>query len=308
MSYKTSSSTPADALHPPPHQHLGSYPAVTDITTKFKSNPIGQKSLDLADQGYKSIVAPVLPYAQPSYEYIKPYVAKADSLANDSLARVDATFPIVKQDSEQIKGSILQLAFLPFRLANESKDYVWQTYVSEYKKCGGDGYVSGGKALITTGLVVTSDTLSWLSRYLQQKQEQGKHLVQEAKEHGVGAYAEVKDYAKGTYEEGKQQGAGAVKEGKDLVQGTYEEGRQQGKGVYQEGQGAYEDVKDYAKGGYEGGKSQVKGVVKEGKGAYQEAKEQGKGAYHETKEQAKGAYHETKEQGKGSVGGKTGHY
>ena len=108
-----------------------------------------------------------------------PYVAKADSLATDGLSKVDQTFPIVKEDTETIKGSLFDLAFLPFRLANGGKDYVLKTYSSEYKKCGGDGVVSGGKAVITTGLLVTSDSLAWLSEYLGQKKEQTKDVVKE---------------------------------------------------------------------------------------------------------------------------------
>lgn len=159
--------------------HLTSYPVVSDSITTFKSNPYGQKSLDLADHGYKSIVAPVLPYAQGPYGYVKPYVEKADQLADGGLKRVDETFPIVKQDTEAIKGSILELAYLPFKLADQGKDYVLKTYSSEYKKCGGDGYVAGGKALITTGLVVTSDSLAWLSNYLSQKKEEAKEVVKD---------------------------------------------------------------------------------------------------------------------------------
>jgi len=159
--------------------HLTSYPVVSDSISTFKSNPYGQKSLDLADHGYKSIVAPVLPYAQGPYGYVKPYVAKADELASDGLTRVDKTFPIVKQDAEQIKTTVLDVAFMPLRMAFQGKDYVFKTWGNEYKKCGGDGLVAGGKAMITTGLVVTSDTLNWLSTFLAQKKEEAKDFTKE---------------------------------------------------------------------------------------------------------------------------------
>jgi len=161
--------------------HLTSYPAVSDGISTFKSNPYGAKSLDLADAGYARFVKPVLPYAQKPYGYVAPYVAKADSLASHSLDKVDETFPIVKEDTEKIKGTVLDYAFYPIKLAGESKDYLFSTYSSEYKKCGGDGYVSGGKAIITTSLVVTSDTLNWLSQFLGAKKEQAKSKADEAK-------------------------------------------------------------------------------------------------------------------------------
>lgn len=152
---------------------------VSDSISVFKSNPLGQKSLSLADQGYSHLIAPFLPYAQRPYGYVKPYVEKADSLADDGLSKVDSTFPIVKEDTQKIKSSVLDLAFLPFRVAGSSKDYVFNTYSGEYEKCGGDGLISGGKAIITTGLVVTSDSLSFLSSFLAQKKEQTKKVTKE---------------------------------------------------------------------------------------------------------------------------------
>ena len=89
------------------------------------------------------------------------------------MSKVDSRFPIVKEDTEKIKGTVLDYAYFPFRVVNDGKNYVFDTYGSEYKKCGGDGYVAGGKAVITTGLVVTSDTLAWLSSFLGQKKDEG---------------------------------------------------------------------------------------------------------------------------------------
>ena len=133
----------------------------------------------MADQGYKSIVAPVLPYTEGIHNYVAPYVAKADELGDSSLKKVDDTFPIVKEDAQKIKGTIFDYAYFPFKLAGTSKDYVLNTYGSEYKKCGGDGYVAGGKAVITTGLVVTSDSLQWLSQFLAAKKQETKSAVKD---------------------------------------------------------------------------------------------------------------------------------
>lgn len=162
--------------------HLTSYPAVSDSISAFKSNPYGQKSLDVSNIGYEKFVSPFVPYAKRPYAYVHPYVAKADSLASDGLSKVDNRFPIMKQDTEKIKGTVLDLAYFPFRVVGDGKNYIFETYGSEYKKCGGDGYVAGGKAMITTGLVVTSDTLSWLSSFLGQKKEQGQDFA--AKKYG----------------------------------------------------------------------------------------------------------------------------
>ena len=83
------------------------------------------------------------------------------------------------EDAQKLKGSVLDIALFPLRLADNSKNYVLDTYSSEYKKCGGRGYISGGKALITTSLVVTSDGLAWLSSLLSEKKEQTKEVVKD---------------------------------------------------------------------------------------------------------------------------------
>jgi len=159
--------------------HITSYPVVSDSISTFKSNPYGQKSLDIAENGYKSIVAPVASHLQGPYGYVKPYVEKADSLADNGLNQVDKKFPIVTQDTESIKDTVLDVALTPLRIAVETKNYVFGTYENEYKKCGGDGLIAGGKALITTGLIVTSDTLTWVSDYLTAKKEEAKEVARE---------------------------------------------------------------------------------------------------------------------------------
>jgi len=159
--------------------HLSSYPIVSDSITTLKNNSYGQKSLQLADHGYEHLAKPVLPYFAKPYGYVAPYVAKADSLGHQGLSHVESKFPIVKQDTEAIKGTIKDYAFLPIRIANDGKQYMFDTYNSEYKKCGGDGYIARGKALITTGLVMTSDSLAWLGGLLGSKKEQAKEAIYE---------------------------------------------------------------------------------------------------------------------------------
>lgn len=159
---------------------------VSDSISTFKTNPYGKKSIALADHSYHHLhylVAPLIPYTQGPYEYVKPYVTKVDSLAEGGLTKVEHTFPIVKEDTQTIKSSIFDFAYFPFRVAGVSKDYVFSTYSGEYQKCGGDGLVSGGKAVITTGLVVTSDTLSFLGALLARKKEQTKEVVKEQSGH-----------------------------------------------------------------------------------------------------------------------------
>jgi hypothetical protein len=90
---------------------------------------------------------------------------------------VDATFPFIKEDTGTLKNTIYETASVPLRFAGDIKSKVLSTYEDEYKKCGGDGYVASGKALVTTGLVLSQESLAFLSSLLQQKKAQVKDIV-----------------------------------------------------------------------------------------------------------------------------------
>ncbi len=221
-------------------QHLTSYPIISDAISTYKSNPYGKKSLDLSNTGYEKLVAPFVPYAKRPYGYVAPYVAKADSLGSGALTRVDNTFPIVKEDTEKIKGTVFDIAYFPFRLAGDSKNYVLDTYSSEYKKCGGDGYIAGSKAVITTGLVVTSDTLSWLSTFLGQKKEEGSDYA--SKKYGAASnYAHDKSGQAMKYAEEKTEQA------KNLAYQTKEQGQDMAANAQETAQAKGNEAKETAK-------------------------------------------------------------
>lgn len=198
-------------------QHLISYPVVSDAISTFKSNPYGKRSLALSNTGYEKFVAPVVPYAKRPYGYVAPYVAKADSLGYDALSRVDHTFPIVKEDTEKIKGTVLDFAYLPLRFAGDSKNYVLSTYSDEYRKCGGDGYVAGSKAIITTSLVVTSDTLTWLSKFLGHTKEEGTKKYGNAAEYARRQTSQAMKYASEKSEQAKNMAYQKSEQGKDMA-------------------------------------------------------------------------------------------
>jgi hypothetical protein len=151
----------------------------SDSIKTFKQNPLGQKSLSLADQGYQTFAKPILPYFSKPYQYVHPYVAKLDSIGDSTLSKVDEKFPVVKKPTGELYENAAGIAFFPLRKGLEGKDYVLKTYNTECKKVGGEGLVTMGKAAVTTTLVVTSDALNWLSNYLGAKKEQTKEVVNE---------------------------------------------------------------------------------------------------------------------------------
>lgn len=107
---------------------LGSYPVVADSVETFKSYPIGQKSIDLVSAGYENAVKPVASYLEKPIAYAKPYVAKADELADSGLGQVESHFPIVKEDTTTIVDKGKSVIFYPFTLADNGKTYVVNTW------------------------------------------------------------------------------------------------------------------------------------------------------------------------------------
>ncbi|KAJ5585185.1 uncharacterized protein N7459_004985 [Penicillium hispanicum] len=163
--------------------HLTSYPVISDSITLFKSNPYGAKSLQYADEGYARFAKPVLPYFVKPYSYIAPYLTRADSLGDRGLSQIDTRFPIIREDTQKIRGTIYNHASYPVRFAGDVKHHVFDTYGTEYKKCGGYGVVASGKAVITTSLVLSSESLSWASTWFQTAKQEIKDAVNEKANH-----------------------------------------------------------------------------------------------------------------------------
>ena len=161
-------------------QHVSSYPAVSDGISYFKGNPYGAKSIEVTNAGYAKFVKPAFPYVETPVSYAKPYVAKVDELGDKFLSKVDEKVPVLKSETEEIKSSIWSFFYWPVTKTTETKDWAFGTYSSEYKKCGGDGIVAGGKAAVTTPLILGSEVLQWLSSFLQAKKEEAGKKVQEA--------------------------------------------------------------------------------------------------------------------------------
>lgn len=65
------------------------------------------------------------------------------------------------------------------QIVGDVKHHLFDTYGSEYKKCGGDGMIAGGKAVISTSLVLSQESLGWLNSFLQTKKEQAKGVMDE---------------------------------------------------------------------------------------------------------------------------------
>jgi len=171
--------TNGDKPHSQFFSHLKSYPVVNDGVETFMNNPYGAKSLDIADAAYTKLGKPVMPYLRTPYSYAAPYVAKADSLADKGLEQVDTRFPIVREDTVTIKDTMVNYAFLPFRVADEGRTYFMNTWEDQYNKTAarnnrGNGLSTSILAIISTQLKIASDSVNILADWFGPKGEEAK--------------------------------------------------------------------------------------------------------------------------------------
>lgn len=159
--------------------HLFSYPVISDSISTFKSNPYGAKSLDLTSAGYEKIGKPLIPYLSKPYEYVSPYVKKADSIGDNTLSTLESKFPVVKKPTGELYSDGKSFVFFPLKKGTEGKDYVFSTYNTEVKKVGGEGIVTYGKAAVSTSFIVGSTAYNWLAGFLSGKKAQAKEVTNE---------------------------------------------------------------------------------------------------------------------------------
>ncbi|KAF4460902.1 CAP20-virulence factor [Fusarium albosuccineum] len=160
-------------------RHLLNYPVISDGVHTFKTNEYGQRSIQLSDAAYQKLLVPVIPWFEKPYQYVSPYAQKVDSLGDKTLDRIDERFPVVKKPTEELYNDTKGLILLPYHKGLEGKDHIFQVYNSEYKKNEQAGLVAHGKAAVTTVLVVSNETLSWLSSFLHQKKAEATNAVNE---------------------------------------------------------------------------------------------------------------------------------
>lgn len=91
--------------------------------------------------------------------------------------------PQLLKVTEDAKGAVKNY----IRVAEDGTQYVLSTYTTERGRVEGDGYIANGKAAVSAGLMLTSDSLLWLSSLLvprTQKSTTETNGVPEEQQHG----------------------------------------------------------------------------------------------------------------------------
>ncbi|KAH8661116.1 hypothetical protein BGZ61DRAFT_539772 [Ilyonectria robusta] len=153
-------------------KHLLNYPVFKDGDQK--ADEYGQKSIQLGNSAYKTFAAPVLPA-------LVRQAHRADELGDNTLNRIDERFPIVKKPTSELYNEAKGLILLPYTKGLKGKDHVLQVYSTEYNKNEQAGLVADlvahGKAVFTTILLVSNETLSWLSSFVSAKKAEATQKV-----------------------------------------------------------------------------------------------------------------------------------
>jgi hypothetical protein len=178
MSPQVNGTSPHGAQNSVFIQHLLNYPVISDSVDTFKSNEYGQRSIKLGDSAYQTFAAPVLPWLAKPYEFVSPYVSRADTFGDKTLKSLDERFPVVKKPTGELYNDTKGLIFLPYTKGLEGRDHVFDVYNSEVKKNEG-GYIGYGKAAVSTALVVSTETLNWISSFVNAKKAEASQTVHE---------------------------------------------------------------------------------------------------------------------------------
>jgi len=173
-----------DMPHSATLSHVANYPVVSDTVSTIKSNPYGAKAIEITDNGYASFVKPALGYLETPASYVAPYAKKADELGDHFLKKFDEQVPIVRSNTEEIKGTAYDYATWPFVTANNGKNWIFSTWNKETEKCGGPGIIPSAKGGASTSLIALSNVLTWMSEQLAHKKEQAKQIANENRTDG----------------------------------------------------------------------------------------------------------------------------
>ncbi|KAK3683847.1 hypothetical protein B0T22DRAFT_263467 [Podospora appendiculata] len=160
--------------------HITSYPLVNDSIETFKSNPYGKRSLELGDSAYRTFAAPFLSMLSRPYQYVSPYVKKADDLGDKTLCKVDEKFPIVKKPTNELVNDAKTIINFPIRIGQTGKEHVLDTYEAEVSRAGGNSdVVRYSKAAFSAALILSTETFTTIVTFMSSKGNEARQAADE---------------------------------------------------------------------------------------------------------------------------------
>lgn len=136
-------------------QHLLTYPAVQDGVRNFAATQLGKMSIRLSSAAYQMVAGPVLSLLEKPYQYVSPYVTRADELGDQTLCKVEEKFPAVKKPSPELLDETKGVLFAPI-------NHVSEIYKAKYEAMPGDNKVTSAKAALKTVVALTSEGLFYV--------------------------------------------------------------------------------------------------------------------------------------------------
>lgn len=149
-------------------------------------------------------------------------------MADRSLERVDAHFPIMKEETNTVVDKAVNLALLPLTLTGRTYNYLMTTWSDEYEKTAnhnnrGPGLTTSAMALISTELKVASDCLQTAANFVGRKSPEAKHLGQDMANEARNMKSQASQRAQQGQEQAKQMSSQAknmVRDASDNVRST----------------------------------------------------------------------------------------
>jgi hypothetical protein len=105
-------------------------------------------------------------------------LVKVDSLGDNGLSSLESRFPIVKAETATIQEKVQGIAFLPWKVASDGKEFVFKTYDTEYSKTQGTGIVKQAKAVIGTEIKLTAAFFQLVADFLGKAKQEGKDIIE----------------------------------------------------------------------------------------------------------------------------------
>lgn len=136
---------------------------------------------------------------------VVPYLESVDGFGDRSLSTIDDHFPALKStDFEKLKGTTYEVVTFPFKVAGSARDYAFNTYNDEYKKTGGEGLVTSGKALFSTQLRIAAEALQAAGEFIGPKRDEIHANYEKVKKSGLEKVGQAKNYASEKTGQGKK--------------------------------------------------------------------------------------------------------